>query len=198
MAPKALPASTTAASAPHVNSVQVKLAGVDQGAEAVDLGLLRLPFARTYTADSLAATDVIFQIFTERTTGSSTLVIHDLVLIPIDEGSVGVDDPISDSSLGSSALRGLNALDVDAGVIDWRALKYSIEGANLIPAENWAVQDEPPAFKNIATLSRLYFMLLHYPVGGVWGEGPLISTLGCHVTFEMYGHYRYAVLRGAG
>lgn len=189
---------STAASAPHVNSVQVELAGADQGAEAVDLGLLRLPFTRTYNADSLAATDVIFQIFTERTTGLSTLVIHDLVLIPIDEGSVGVDDPISDSSLGSSALRGLNALDIDAGVIDWRALKYSIEGANLIPAENWAVQDEPPAFKNLATKSRLYFMLLHYPVGGVWGEGPLVSSLGCHVTFEMYGHYRYAVLRGAG
>lgn len=183
-------------SAPHANSKEVKLAGVDQGPEAVDLEFLQLPFTRAYTADSLANTDVIYQIFAERTTGTSTLVIYDLVRIPL-AGSVGADDPISDSALGSSALRGLNALDIDAGVIDWRVLKYSIESGNLIPAEDWAVMDEPPAFKNLATKTRLYFMMLHYPVGGVWGEGPLISSLGCHLSFETFGHYRYAVLRGS-
>lgn len=184
--------------APQADTPEVDLAGVDQGPETIDLGLISIPFTRAYSADSLAATDLIFQIHTERSTGSSTLVIYDLILFPVHEGSVGPDHNADGDTAGSGGLRGANVLDIDSGVIDWRCLKYIKVGANLIPAENWVVMQEPPKFEKLATKTRIYFLLLHYPSGGAFGTGPLIASFGCGISVEIYAHYRFGLLRGAG
>lgn len=184
--------------APQADTPTVALAGEDQGPEVIDLGIITLPFTRAYAADSLEATDLIFQIHAERITGSSTLEIYDLILFPVDEGSVGPDHNADGDTAGSGALRGANVLDIDAGVIDWRALKYIKVGSNLIPAETWVVMQEPPKFEKFATTTRIYFLLLHYPSGGAFGTGPLIASFGCSISVEIYAHYRYGLLRGAG
>ena len=179
----------------HVDTPAVLLAGVAEGPEAVDLGLISIPFARSVAADTLTGTDLVFQIWARRNAGAGELKIYDNITLPISEGSVGADDPVSDLDYGPSALRGATALDIDAGVIEWRAQRYTIVGGNLIPSLDWAMMNEPIKFEKLATKTRLYFLLLHYPTA--WGTGPLIAEMGMHLTFEMYGHYRYAALRGA-
>ena len=184
--------------APQADTPAVALAGEDQGPEVIDLGIITIPFSRVYAADSLDATDLIFQIHAERTTGASTLEIYDLILFPVDEGSVGIDHNADGDTAGSGALRGANVLDVDSGVIDWRAQKYIKVGSNLIPAETWVIMQEPPKFEKLATTTRIYFLMLHYPSGGAFGTGPLIASFGCQISVEFFAHYRYGLLRGAG
>ena len=157
--------------------------------------MLRLPFARTCNADDLGYTDVIFQIHVERTTGSATLEIVDLILLPADEGIVGIDDPVSDTTSGASALRGASVLDLDPGVIADRNLKYGFIGGDLIPIETWARMNRPIPFENLGADTRLYFVMLHYPTA--WGTEPLVGTLGQHLAVEIYGHQRYSILRGS-
>ena len=185
-------------SRPHIDLVAQKSQGADQGPEVLALGLLQLPFSRVMAADSLASTDVVFQVHAERTTGSGQLEILDLILMPTAEsGGVGMEEPHSDTVSGGSALRGGNVLDLDGGVIADRTLKYIASGANLIPAEEWARMNRPPLFQNIGVKTRIYFLMLHFPAGGTWTEGPLVASLGCHLAVEIFAHYRYHVLRGA-
>ena len=179
----------------HVDSREEKTRGKDEGFEVIDLGLLRIPFARTFNADDLGSTDIIFQVHVERTTGSATLQIADLILLPVDEGVVGIDDPVSDTTSGASALRGGSVLDLDAGVIADRNLKYKFIGGDLIPAEEWARMNRPIPFENLGADTRLYFVMLHYPT--TWGAEPLVATLGQHLAVEIYGHQRYSIMRGS-
>lgn len=179
----------------QVDTPKFKLEGVDQGPEAADLGLLTIPFTKVMYNDSLGATDLIFQIMAQRTTGSGELKIYDLILIPIREGQCGVDDPVSSLTYGPSALRGSTALDLDAGVIDWRAQRYTLQGSTLVPSVEWTIMNQPPKFERLATKTRVYFLMLHYPT--TWFSGPLIAEFGMHLSCELYGHYRYGILRGS-
>lgn len=181
---------------PHIDTPPVDLAGVDEGPEVVDMGLIRLPFGRTFYNDSLTLLDVIFQIHAARSTGSATLKIYDLILFPVGEGAVGADDPVNDLDNGASALRGGTVLDIDAGVISWRVMKYNLNSSGvLIPSDEWVMMDRPISLKNLGTKTRLYFMLLHYPT--TWGSGPLIAEFGASISVEIFSHYRYTVLRGS-
>lgn len=188
--------NSTDAYSPKKDTLEVKLAGEDQGPELVDLGLLQLPFARTYAADSLEGMDLIFELHAARTTGAATLKLYDLLLLPIDEGSIGVDHNADGDSDGTAALRGAKAIDLDAGIIDWRARTYLVDSGNLITAEDWLIMNEPPEFRNLGEKHRIYFVALHYPSGGAFGTGPLIASFGMHFSVEIFGHYRFAVLRG--
>jgi len=179
----------------HTDSREEKTRGNDEGPEVLDLGLLRIPFARTYAADDLGSTDIILQVHAERTAGTATLNIYDLILLPVDEGVVGVDDPVSDTTSGASALRGASVLDLDPGVIADRTLKYGYIGGDLIPVEAWARMGRPVPFENLGADTRLYFVILHYPT--TWGAEPLVGTLGQHLAVEIYGHQRYSMLRGS-
>jgi len=179
-----------------LDSREEKTRGADQGNEVLDFGLLMIPFVRAFNADDMGTVSILFQIHAERHTGTSILRIYDLILMPVDEGVVAVDDPVSDSSTGRSALRGGTALDLDAGVIADRTIKYRFISDHLIPMETWGRQNRPVPFENLNTATRLYFLMLHYPANGTWGEAPLVSSLGCHLAVELYGRYRYSILRG--
>lgn len=179
----------------HIDTRQEKTRGADQGFEVIDVGLLRIPFTRAFNSDDLGSTDLVLQVHTSRTTGTSTLQVADLILLPVDEGVVGIDDPVSDTTSGASALRSGSVLDLDPGVIADRTLKYGYIGGDLIPMEAWARMNRPIPFENLGADTRLYFVMLHYPT--TWGSEPLVATLGQHLAVELYGHQRYSILRGS-
>lgn len=172
--------------------------GADQGMETLAMGQIQLPPSRAFYNDSLAGTDIIFEIHAQLTTGGATLRIYDLILLPHDEGSIGVMAPVIGSDYGDAALRGDNILDIDPGVIADRNVKYVKVGSNLIPTRAWRRQNRPIPFAKLDTKTRLYFVLMHDPASGNWGDEPFVGTLGCHLGFEAYAHYRHTILRGSG
>jgi hypothetical protein len=184
---------SSANSDPKMDTKSVKLQTHDAGYEAVDLGLIKLPFGENAAADSLAA-DLIFQIMAERLTGASTMKIASLILLPVDLWYCQLEDPKTNIALGSSALRGNSVLDLDGGVMDWRCTKFVKVSGNLIPAENWlakgrALNVEP------ATKTRVYFMMMHFPA--TWGTGPMLLTTGMMLAAQIYAKNRYSILRGS-
>lgn len=178
----------------------IPMVGVTKGMEVVDLipdGVLKIPFASVMAADEsgLANADLIFDIQAGLETGSgATLRIYDLILIPSDEWACELNDPISDSLTGNSALRGNSLLDLDGGVITDRTIKQMINSGNVLLAETWSRSGDRPRIQP-ATQTRIYFLFMHYPTG--WGTPPLIGTLGMHTAFELFAHNCYLFLRGA-
>ena len=193
----------SAADDPHVFlGESVPTLGADDGPEVLIMGsadepaLLQLPFARAYNSDSLAAVDLILKIYAERTSGAATMRLYDIFLFPVHEGGgMGLDDPVSDTDSGSSALRGGCVLDIDGGVLANRTMKYVVVGGNLIPVEEWGRYNRLPDLKNIGVKTRLYFLLLHFSTA--WDGAPLVASLGNHLACSIYAHARYALLRGA-
>ena len=167
----------------------------DVGPEVLDLGLLKIPFTRVANADVLTNADIIFEIHAERTTGAAEIYFYDLVLIPVDKWSAELDDPITDSVNGSSALRGASVLQVDGGVLALRTAKFINNGGNLYPAEEWG-RGGPPLKIEPETQVYLYFLMMHFEAGGTWGDPPFLADLGCHFAFELYSHACYEILRG--
>jgi len=182
---------------PHTDTPKRKTRGVSNGIEVLDLGFVRYPLSRAYYADSLATTDVAVEILMERITGAAVIRIYFAYLFPVSEGAVGVDDPVTDTATGSSALRGCNVLDIDAGMIADRNQKYMVVGSTLVPAQEWGRFNRPIEFKNRAVRTKLYFLMLHFAEGNSWNTEPLIATPGCHLACEIFMSYRYATLRGA-
>ncbi len=122
---------------PKFVSPVVSAAGVDEGLEVIDLGKIQLPFSSVVNADGFTSADLIFQVMAEDTVGNATLGLYDLILLPVDEWSVELNDPVSDSVSGASALRGANFLEIDGGVLADRTQKYIKSGANNYIAERW-------------------------------------------------------------
>lgn len=185
---------------PHIDSADVDVQAFDDGVEVLDMGVVRIPFARPRSTDVLTGVDVVFEIHMERTTGTSTMKDYDLILIPIDEWVVGLDDPLSDIESGSSALRGQTAIDIDGGIIASRTAKMQKIGGNWILSENWARMGPAPKINNMETKARIYFLLLHYEdvdASGDWGQPPFFADLGAQLSFETYGQMNYLFLRGA-
>ncbi len=182
---------------PHTDAGKAKTRGISNGIEVLDLGLVRFPLSRAYYADSLAATDIAIEIHAERTTGAGLLRIYFAYLFPIAAGSTGIDDPVTDTAKGSSALRGLNVMDIDAGLIADRNQKYMVVGSNLVNAQEWGRFNRPIEFKHRAARTKLYFLLLHYAAGNSWNTEPLIATPGCHLACEIFMSYGFATLRGS-
>lgn len=187
--------------APKIDSPDdVALKGVDNGFEIIDLfpnAVLQLPFTAIVDADDLTNADLIFHIQAKRTTGSATLQVIDLILIPADEYCTALADPLSDELTGNSALRGLTILDDDSGVIADRTVKQLIEGSYVYPAETWGRRGGPPLLEP-SLQTRIYFLFCHYPSGGDWGDEPLIGTLGMHLAFELFAHNAWLFMRGSG
>ena len=104
-----------------------------------------------------------------------------------------LDDPLGDTVYGSTALRGDNCIDIDAGLIVDRTSKMINALANPVPVETWT-RGGPPLQLNPETQVKLYFVNMHYPT--TWGAGPLIATPGMHLTAEIWAHNQYYALRG--
>ena len=167
----------------------------DNGPEVLDLGILKIPLTRVANADDLTDADIIFEIHAERTTGAGQIYFTQLILIPVYKWSCELDDPITDSINGSSALRGNSVLQVDGGVLGLRTGKFIRSDTYLYPAEEWG-RGGPSLKVEPETETYLYFVLMHFQVGGTWGEGPFIASMGCHVAVELYAHACYEILRG--
>jgi hypothetical protein len=154
---------------------------------------LLLPFLEITNADDLDA-DLIFEIWAERNTGSAELNFIDLILIPADEWIADLNDPISDPTLGTSALRGLNILDIDSGILDNRTIKQIIDGAEITPVETWSRRSSPIEIEP-GLDARLYYLIGYYFDG--WGEGPFLSENMQGFLAELYSQACYFYLRGA-
>ena len=180
----------------------IALQGVGQGQEQVALstnepgGTVKLPWLDIKAADNFATTDLHFNIWASRVAGSAAVLrIYCLDMLPVDEWSVELDDPIGDAVYGNTALRGDNGIDIDAGLIADRTGKFINALANPVPIETWTRGGPPPQL-NPKTQYKLYFINMHYPT--TWGVPPLIAKLGMHLTAEVYEHNQYYALRGNG
>jgi hypothetical protein len=187
-------AGGSAAGSPYVDTPEVATLGADKGWEAVDLGIVQIPFGPLVSADSLGI-DLVAQVFAERVSGSSTLKLDRLILIPVDEWSCEVDDNAKrDTTSGGTALRGNTALDVDFDVLADRSLRYKIVSGTLYPTLAWNRSSAMPRLEP-GRAYRIYWMLLHYPTA--FGTGPLICDPGAHLSVSFYAVDGYNTLRGS-
>jgi hypothetical protein len=188
--------------APRFETKIIDLEGVSQGHEQVALstnepgGTLKIPWLDTKASDNFTNINVHFNIWASRVAGSAAVLrIYCLDLLPVKNWAVELDDPIGNSIYGSTALRGDNCIDIDAGLIADRTSKCINALANPVPVESWT-HGGAPLQLNPETQVKLYFVNMHYPAGGTWGTGPLIATLGMHLTAELWAHNQYYALRG--
>lgn len=193
--------------APKFETKPIALEGLDQGHEQVALstnepgGTVKIPWLETKSTDNFADTNIYFEIWASVVTASAAVLrIYCLDLLPVKKWAVELDDPIGDVVYGSTALRGDNCIDIDSGLIADRTGKMINALANPVPVETWTRGGPPPQL-NPETQVKMYFVNTHYPVVSTpedeWGEGPLIATLGMHLTAEIWAHNQYYALRGA-
>ena len=156
---------------------------------------LLLPFLEIVNADDLDA-DLIFEIWAEQNSGSADLEMLDLILIPADEWIADLNDPISDPDSGTSALRGLNILDIDSGIIENRTIKNIIDPSteDIIPVETWSRRSSPIELEPSLDV-RLYYLIGYFTDG--WGEGPFLGENMQGFLVELYQQACYFYLRGA-
>jgi len=154
---------------------------------------LLLPFLEIVNADDLDS-DLIFEIWAELNAGSAELNFIDLILIPADEWIADLNDPISDPAAGTSALRGLNILDIDSGIIENRTIKNIVDNSDIVPVETWSRRSSPIEIEPNQD-ARLYYLIGHYNDG--WGEGPFLSENMQGFLAELYQQACYFYLRGA-
>ncbi len=157
------------------------------------LGEMGLPFGEITSVDELDE-DLFIEIMAERITGAALLDVAAVFLCPIDEWSGGLDDPLTDTVTGPSALRGDTALDFDNGVLARRAQKFLVQSdGDLIPAENWHYSGSLPSIEpNRQT--RIYVLQLHY--NSDWGVGPMVARGGMLMSAEVFAQPGYVLLRG--
>ena len=197
---------STDAYAPKFETKTIALEGLAQGQEQVALstnepgGTVKIPWLETKSIDNFADTNIYFEIWASVVTGSAAVLrIYCLDLLPVKNWAVELDDPVGDTTYGSTALRGDNCIDIDAGLITDRTGKMINALANPVPVETWTRGGPPPQL-NPETQVKMYFVNMHYPVTSTpddeWGEGPLLATLGMHLTAELWSHNQYYALRG--
>ena len=158
------------------------------------LGEIELPFGQL-TDDDVLTEDLVIKILAELTAGAADINWGWIYLNPINEWSGGLNDPLTNTDDGPSALRGATLIDFDNGVLARRAQKFLVQQpANvLIPAENWEYTGSLPSIEpNRQT--RIYVMQLRYDTD--WGVAPLIAEPGMHMTAEVFTHPGYILLRG--
>lgn len=154
---------------------------------------LLLPFLEVVNADDLDA-DLIFEIWVKLVAGAADVELLDLIFIPAGEWIADLNDPISDPTLGTSALRGLNILDIDSGILDNRTIKQIIDGAEITPVGPWSRRSSPIEIEP-GLDTRLYYLIGYYTDG--WGEGPFLAENMQGFLAELYSQACYFYLRGA-
>lgn len=191
---------TGGATAMRWESDRITMQTHDDGPEVVDMtpdGVLSIPFVDELAEDDFTGEDIVFRIRARRLGASAaTLDIWDLVLIPADEWIVEYDDLIQDLTAGSEALRGLQLIEDDGGIIENRTVKRFTRAGrdDLWLAQKWGRGGPRPKLKPNTT-GRLYFLMMHYPSSG-WGDAPFIGSLGMQIAFEMYIRDVFPYLRG--
>jgi len=163
---------------------------------ALDLGTINIPFSPESAADD-PDTDLIFEIHAGCGAGLGGIVdlrLLRLVLLPIDEWHIELDDPVTNSDYGTSALRGDKVLEIDGGILKDRTITRYNTGDALVPLETWSRRGAPPELEPQQE-TRLCFLILSY--NNAWGTPPLyVHNLGLGI--EAYVVPRYAALIGDG
>jgi len=170
------------------DTATVKLKSINMY-ELVDLGIVQIPFGPSIAVDNLAIT-LYIQVMAERTTGSSTLALNDVILIPVDEWSVTLDDPVTDIAQGTSSLAGWRTLVVDGGVLMNRTMLYY----GSVPGETWVRQGRAPRFEPL-TKYRIFCLSMQYPA--THGTGPMVANIGKGLELWMRPVMLYQTLRGS-
>jgi len=165
-------------------------------AEVLDFGTINIPFAPEAAPDT-GSVDLLFEIHAGVTAGlggTVDLSLYALVLIPIDEWSVELDDPVTNTDYGTSALRGDKVLEIDGGIVKDRTLTMHYDRSiGMIPIETWSRRGGPPELEP-GQETRLCFLILCYYNG--WLVPPLINRFGLALGVEAYVVPRYAALIG--
>jgi len=162
-------------------------------------GFIKLPFGDVVDADDLTNADLIIEIHAELTNGTDHLTIYDLILMPCDEWIADLDDPLTDTTTGASALRGYSMLDVDSGIVADRTIKQvldypaSLTAPPIYFAETWNRRGAPMRLP-VGRESRLFFLaeryLTNYTDGELWG------LTGEGLAVEVFLQPIYYYLRG--
>jgi len=163
---------------------------------SLDFGTINIPFSPESDTDD-PNIDLIFEIHAgcgAGLGGTVDLVLWRLVLIPIDEWHVELDDPVTNSDYGTSALRGNKVLEVDGGILKDRTITRHDTGDALVPLETWSRRGAPPELEPQQE-TRLCFLIMSYYTG--WGAQPLSARL-LGLGIEAYVVPRYAALIGDG
>ena len=182
---------------PHRVGASVELSTHDNGYEIVDLGQFSIPFLEVADTDYEDA-DIVLEVQVKQNTAGATINMADLILIPIDEWGIVLDDPISDNEIGPSAMWGNQYLEYDSGVLGHKAGKYHLEAgtATAFPAENWFYGGRPFSVEP-GKITRIYFLMGHYHPGLGWGEEPIMSDPSSLLAVELRAQALYLSLRGA-
>jgi len=163
---------------------------------ALDFGTINIPFSPESAADD-PDMDLIFEIHAgcgAGLGGTVDLKLWRLVFIPIDEWHIELDDPVTNSDYGTSALRGDKVLEIDGGILKDRTITCHNTGDALVPLETWSRRGAPPELEPQQE-TRLCFLILSY--NSAWGTPPLyVHNLGLGI--EAYVVPRYAALIGDG
>lgn len=157
--------------------------------EILDMGIVQIPFGPSVSADGLSI-DLVITVLAERVTGSSTQCIADVILMPVDEWCVTLDDPVTDIANGTSSLAGWRILNVDGGVLVNRTMLFY----GSIPGETWVRQGRAARFEP-ATKYRIFCVTMHYPTAH--GTGPFDAAIGKGLEVWMRPVMLYQTLRGA-
>jgi len=157
------------------------------------LGEMRLPFGEITGADELTES-LIIKLSAELLTAGPDIYWGGVFLCPLDEWSGGLDDPLTNTTYGPSALRGATSIDFDNGVLARRAQKFLVQSdGDLIPGENWNYSGSLPSIEP-SRQTRIYVLQLRYDTD--WGVAPLIAEPGMHMVAEVFTHPGYVLLRG--
>lgn len=157
------------------------------------LGEMELPFGEITGVDELEE-NLIIKVFAELTAGAADINWGGIFLCPIGEWSGGLNDPLTNTDDGPSALRGATSVDFDNGILARRAQKFLVQSdGDLIPGENWEYTGSLPSIEP-SRQTRIYVLQLRYDAD--WAVAPLIAEPGMHMTAEVFTHPGYVLLRG--
>jgi hypothetical protein len=182
---------------PSRTGEQIDLSTHDKGYEIVDLGTFSIPFLDVADTDYLDA-DIIFELQIVQNTAGATIKLADLILIPVDEWGMVLEDPISDNNLGTSAVWGNQYIEYDSGVLGHKVGKYHLEAgtATAFPAENWFYGGRPFTVEPGNDV-RIYFLMGHYHPDLGWGKEPIVSDPSSLFAVEIRPQSLYLSLRGS-
>ena len=173
----------------------------DSNAELIDFGIVNIPSTGINTGDTLDNADNTLKIgvYATRSTGAGVLRLYDVVLLPIDEWSCVLNDPIQDTSVTATCFMTNRTLQFDSGVLAKRTsiTITPIDDGTIpshFPLADWELRGVYPDLLPDRQY-RIYVLMAYY--NGTFGTLPFLSSAGSIACCEIYAHEQWELLRGA-